>query len=90
MGCEEAPTAECTPENWQRTLAVNLTGVWSCMRHEITGGLPEAEAAMIATEPVGRLGRPAEIADAVVWLCSDRSSFVTGQAIAVDGGFVAR
>ena len=155
-----APTAECTPENWQRTLAVNLTGVWSCMRHEIprmlergtgsivnmssvaglvgfatipayvaskhgvlgltktaaleyaeqgirvnavcpgvidtemverfTGGQPEAEAAMVDTEPVGRLGRPEEIADAVVWLASDRSSFVTGQAIAVDGGFVAR
>jgi NAD(P)-dependent dehydrogenase (short-subunit alcohol dehydrogenase family) len=155
-----APTAECTPENWQRTLAVNLTGVWSCMRHEIprmlergggaivnmssvaglvgfattpaytaskhgvvgltktaaleyaeqgirvnavcpgvidtemverfTGGQPEAEAAMVATEPVGRLGRPEEIADTVVWLCSDRSIFVTGQAIAVDGGFVAR
>jgi NAD(P)-dependent dehydrogenase (short-subunit alcohol dehydrogenase family) len=155
-----APTAECTPENWQRTLAVNLTGVWSCMRHEIphmlergggsivnmssvaglvgfatipaytaskhgvagltktaaleyaeqgirvnavcpgvidtemvdrfTGGQPEAEAAMIATEPVGRLGHAEEIADAVVWLCSDRSSFVTGQAIAVDGGFTAR
>lgn len=30
-----APTHECTPENWQRMLAVNLTGVWSCMRHEI-------------------------------------------------------
>lgn len=30
-----APTHECTPKNWQRTLAVNLTGVWSCMRHEI-------------------------------------------------------
>jgi NAD(P)-dependent dehydrogenase (short-subunit alcohol dehydrogenase family) len=155
-----APTAECTPENWQRTIAVNLTGVWSCMRHEIprmlergggstvnmssvaglvgfatipaytaskhgvagltktaaleyaeqgigvnavcpgvidtemidrfTGGQPEAEAAMLATEPVGRLGHPEEIADAVVWLCSDRSSFVTGQAIAVDGGFTAR
>ena len=155
-----APTADCTPENWQRTLAVNLTGVWSCMRHEIpamlergggaivnmssvaglvgfatipayvaskhgvagltktaaleyaeqgirvnavcpgvidtemverfTGGQPETQAAMIATEPVGRLGRPEEIADAVVWLCSERSSFVTGQAIAVDGGFVAR
>ena len=155
-----APTAACSPENWERTLAVNLTGVWQCMRHEIpamlergggsiinmasvaglvgfttipayvaskhgvvgltktaaleyaeqgirvnavcpgvidtemverfTGGAPEAEAAMVATEPVGRLGRPDEIADAVVWLASDRSSFVTGQAIAVDGGFVAR
>jgi NAD(P)-dependent dehydrogenase (short-subunit alcohol dehydrogenase family) len=157
---DPAPTHECTPENWQRTLAVNLTGVWSCMRHEIppmleagggsivncssvaglvgfpsiaayvaskhgvvgltktaaleyaeagirvnavcpgvidtemverfTGGQPDAEAAMLATEPVGRLGRPEEIADAVVWLCSERSSFTTGQAIAIDGGFVAR
>jgi NAD(P)-dependent dehydrogenase (short-subunit alcohol dehydrogenase family) len=45
---------------------------------------------MVGMEPVGRMGRADEIADAVVWLCSDRSSFVTGQAIAVDGGFVAR
>jgi NAD(P)-dependent dehydrogenase (short-subunit alcohol dehydrogenase family) len=157
---EPAPTHECTPENWRRTIAVDLTGVWSCMRHEIppmleggggsivncssvaglvgfpgiaayvaskhgvvgltktaaleyaeagirvnavcpgvidtemverfTGGQPDAEAAMLATEPVGRMGRPEEIADAVVWLCSERSSFTTGQAIAVDGGFVAR
>lgn len=161
-GVEGAPavTHECPPENWQRTLAVNLTGVWSCMRHEIprmlergggsivncssvaglvgfgtipayvaskhgvvgltrtaaleyaqrgirvnavcpgvidtemidrfTGGQPEAEAALLGSEPVGRLGQPSEVADAVVWLCSDRSSFVTGQTIAVDGGFLAR
>lgn len=156
----QAVTHECTLENWNRTLAVNLSGVWFCMRHEIPamlkrgggvivnnssvaglvgfGGIPaytaskhgiigltrtaaleyaeqgirvnavcpgvidtemidrftghqsEAQAALLATEPVGRLGRPEEIADAVVWLCSSRSSFVTGQAIAVDGGFVAR
>jgi NAD(P)-dependent dehydrogenase (short-subunit alcohol dehydrogenase family) len=155
-----APTHECTPENWQRTLAVNLTGVWSCMRHEIpamrqrgggsivncssvaglvgfasipaytaskhgvvgltrTAALEYAQegirvnavcpgvidtemvdrfthhdatekSAMADVEPVGRLGQPDEIADAVVWLASRQSSFVTGQAIAVDGGFVAR
>jgi NAD(P)-dependent dehydrogenase (short-subunit alcohol dehydrogenase family) len=155
-----APTHECTVENWQRTLGVNLTGVWLCMRHEIpamvdrgggaivncssvaglvgfasipaytaskhgvlgltrtaaleyaangirvnavcpgiidtemvdrfTGRQPEAEAALLATEPVGRIGHPDEIADAVVWLCSPRASFVTGAAIPVDGGFVAR
>jgi NAD(P)-dependent dehydrogenase (short-subunit alcohol dehydrogenase family) len=155
-----ATTHACTPDNWQRTLGVNLTGVWSCMRHEIprmldrgggsivncssvaglvgfasipaytaskhgvvgltktaaleyakdgirvnavcpgvidtemvdrfTGQQPEAEAALLGSEPIGRLGRPEEIADAVVWLCSPRSSFVTGQAIAIDGGFVTQ
>lgn len=50
----------------------------------------EADTTLIATEPIGRYGRPEEIADAVVWLCSDRATFVTGQTIAVDGGFIAR
>ena len=39
--------------------------------------------------PMGRLGQPGEIADAVVWLCSDASSFVTGHALVLDGGLVA-
>jgi len=39
---------------------------------------------------MGRLGRPEEVADAVIWLCSDASSFVTGIALPVDGAFVAR
>lgn len=45
---------------------------------------------MVATEPMGRIGTPAEIADAVVWLCSSGASFMTGQAVAVDGGWTAR
>jgi NAD(P)-dependent dehydrogenase (short-subunit alcohol dehydrogenase family) len=41
-------------------------------------------------EPVGRIGQPQEIAEAVVWLCSDAASFVTGLALPVDGGLTAR
>jgi NAD(P)-dependent dehydrogenase (short-subunit alcohol dehydrogenase family) len=55
-----------------------------------TGRPPEVMAARIAAHPIGRIGRPEEIADAVVWLCSDHSSFVTGTAVPVDGGYVAR
>jgi NAD(P)-dependent dehydrogenase (short-subunit alcohol dehydrogenase family) len=40
--------------------------------------------------PIGRIGRPEEVADAVVWLASPQSSFVTGQTIAIDGGFTAQ
>ncbi|WP_370345242.1 SDR family NAD(P)-dependent oxidoreductase [Catenulispora sp. MAP5-51] len=53
------------------------------------GRSPEVMAARIAAHPIGRLGEPSEIADAVIWLCSDRSSFVTGAAIAIDGGYTA-
>lgn len=51
---------------------------------------PEMEPALVAGTPLGRLGQPGEIAEAVVWLCSDRASFVTGHNMAVDGAFVAQ
>ncbi len=157
-------TEACTKENWDRTLAVNLTGVWHCMKQELpimlsqgagaivniasnfglvgSAGMPAYSAskhgilgltktaaletarsgvrvnaicpgpvktplvdkilraqpeyadeiveAIVDREPIGRMGKPEEIAEAVVWLCSDAASFVTGAVLAVDGGFVAQ
>jgi NAD(P)-dependent dehydrogenase (short-subunit alcohol dehydrogenase family) len=155
-----APLTECTRENWDHTLAVNLTGVFLCLQAEIpamraggggsivncasiaglngfpglaayvaskhgVNGLTKAAALefagedirvnsvcpgaidtemiarvkaeqpqlieqTIAAHPLGRLGRPQEIAATVVWLCSDAASFITGQVIAVDGGYTTQ
>jgi len=157
---EIAATAICSEENWDRTIEVNLKGVWLCMKYEIRcmlghgGGAivntasvlglvgsaigrpayiaskhgvvgltkaaaleyakenirvnavcpgiirtemaqadidrtPELLVKFMEKEPVGRMGTPEEVADAVVWLCSNASSFITGHALAVDGGFTA-
>jgi NAD(P)-dependent dehydrogenase (short-subunit alcohol dehydrogenase family) len=53
-------------------------------------GKPELAAGLKAAEPIGRLGTPEEIGEAAYWLCSDAASFMTGQAVAVDGGFTAQ
>jgi NAD(P)-dependent dehydrogenase (short-subunit alcohol dehydrogenase family) len=153
-------TVEYGEAHWDRVLAINLKGVWLCMKYEIaqmlkqgsgaivntasaaglvgfphlsayvaskhgvvgltkTAALEYAKAgirvnavcpggirtpmlerafkmmegfaeAAVASEPVGRLGQPGEIAEAVVWLCSDAASFITGVPMAVDGGLVAQ
>jgi NAD(P)-dependent dehydrogenase (short-subunit alcohol dehydrogenase family) len=156
-----ASTADCTEENFDRTLGVNLKGTWLCMREEIaqmlrqgeggaivnmssvaglvgfanlpayvaskhgvigltraaaleyaatgirinavcpgvihtemidrvTGRDPAIEKQFVDLEPMGRMGTPEEIADAAVWLASSAASFVTGHALAIDGGLVAR
>ena len=59
------------------------------MMGRLTGHRPQRAERMAAAEPVGRMGRPEEIAEAVVWLCSEAASFVTGHAMAVDGGLTA-
>lgn len=49
----------------------------------------DMEQRLIQTIPMQRLGQPAEIAEAIVWLCSDKASFITGQSLALDGGLTA-
>jgi NAD(P)-dependent dehydrogenase (short-subunit alcohol dehydrogenase family) len=56
------------------------------MMDRFSGGTPEGRAKVIAEEPVGRMGKPEEIAAAVVWLCSDAAAFVIGHAMVIDGG----
>jgi NAD(P)-dependent dehydrogenase (short-subunit alcohol dehydrogenase family) len=52
-------------------------------------GAPEAKKFALGLHPIGRFGRPEEIAGAVVWMCSDGASFMTGQSLVLDGGFLA-
>ncbi|MGO4250470.1 glucose 1-dehydrogenase [Paenarthrobacter sp. RAF54_2] len=59
------------------------------MMDRVTGGTSNGRAAVITMEPIGRMGRPEEIADTVLWLCSDAASFVVGHALSVDGGMSA-
>ncbi len=59
------------------------------MMRRFTGDTDEGRAAVVAQEPVGRMGRPEEIAAAVLWLCSDEAAFTVGHAMVVDGGQTA-
>jgi len=56
----------------------------------VAAGQAEALEAMEKSIPMARVGRPEEVADAVLWLCSDAASYVTAQSISVDGGFIMR
>jgi NAD(P)-dependent dehydrogenase (short-subunit alcohol dehydrogenase family) len=56
------------------------------MMDRFTGGTAEGRAKVVSEEPIGRMGRPEEIANAVLWLCSDAAAFTVGHALVVDGG----
>jgi NAD(P)-dependent dehydrogenase (short-subunit alcohol dehydrogenase family) len=60
------------------------------MLSDAMAGNAQVEKMILAGQPGGRLGTPDEIAEAAVWLCSDRASFVNGHSLLVDGGAVAR
>lgn len=59
------------------------------MVNQVKAAYPEVYNYLLATHPVGRIGQPEEVANAVVWLCSDAASFITGVAFPIDGGTVA-
>jgi NAD(P)-dependent dehydrogenase (short-subunit alcohol dehydrogenase family) len=58
----------------------------TAMMDRVTGGTDEGRETMIGQEPIGRMGRPEEIASAVLWMCSDLGGFTVGHALVVDGG----
>ncbi len=62
--------------------------IYTEMIERFTGGNEEAEKQMAASAPMKRMGEPQEIAAAVIWLCSDAASFVTGHSMIIDGGMV--
>ena len=60
------------------------------MVQDVIDESPELEAELLRLHPIGRIADPAEIAEAALWLCTPRSSFVSGTALVVDGGYVAQ
>ena len=72
-----------------RVNAICPGGVATEMVDRMTGKSEKVEKAFAAAHPMNRLGRPEEIADIVLWLCSDQSTFLTGQALGIDGGVSA-
>jgi NAD(P)-dependent dehydrogenase (short-subunit alcohol dehydrogenase family) len=89
VGLTRSAALEHAKENI-RINAVNPGVVDTPMIQRYIGDDEEAREAFVATEPIGRFADPEEIASAVVFLCSEDASFVTGYPLAVDGGLVAR
>jgi len=72
-----------------RVNAVCPGAVRTAMTDAAMAHSPEIRARLLAMSPMGRLAEPGEIAEAALWLCTSRSNFVNGVALAIDGGFTA-
>jgi NAD(P)-dependent dehydrogenase (short-subunit alcohol dehydrogenase family) len=64
--------------------------IYTSMLDKMMATQADALNEMLKNVPIGRLGRPEEIASAVLWLCSPAASFMVGHALAVDGGYTIR
>jgi NAD(P)-dependent dehydrogenase (short-subunit alcohol dehydrogenase family) len=73
-----------------RINAVNPAVIDTEMVDRLADGMNMKKDDLTAFHPIGRIGRVQEVAEAVLWLCSDKASFVTGHSLIVDGGFTAR
>jgi NAD(P)-dependent dehydrogenase (short-subunit alcohol dehydrogenase family) len=73
-----------------RINAVNPAAIDTEMVDRFTDELKMKKDDLSALHPIGRIGRAEEVAEAVLWLCSGKASFVTGHSLIVDGGFTAR
>ena len=73
-----------------RINAVNPAVIDTEMVDRISAGFGMKKDELVQFHPIGRLGRVDEIAEAVLWLCSEKSSFVAGHSLVVDGGFIAK
>ena len=89
IGLTKTAALECA-KSGIRVNAVCPGPVQTPLVDRIVAAQPEIVSAIEAREPVGRMGEAKEVAGAVVWLCSDEASFVTGAVLSVDGGYVAQ
>jgi NAD(P)-dependent dehydrogenase (short-subunit alcohol dehydrogenase family) len=90
-------TADYPQDRWDRIVDVNLRGTFLMLRHELAAMIdetferfPDFREALTGFVPLGRMGRPDEVAAPIAWLLSDAASFVNGEALAVEGGLLAR
>ncbi|MGJ8533499.1 MAG: glucose 1-dehydrogenase [Alphaproteobacteria bacterium] len=66
------------------------TRMLDSLAEQTSGGQQSSQQMMAPLHPLGRIGTPEEVAELIVWLCSDRAAFVTGANIPIDGGYVAQ
>jgi NAD(P)-dependent dehydrogenase (short-subunit alcohol dehydrogenase family) len=68
---------------------VNAVAPGPILTNNLARAGEEAQRAAAARVPTRRVGQPAEVADAVIWLCSDQAAFITGTTVVIDGGMLA-